>query len=45
MSDRLGHSSIMITADVYSHVAPELAKRSAERLDDLVAAPPALDGR
>jgi integrase len=45
VSDRLGHSSIMITADVYGHVAPELAQRSAERLADLVAAPAALDGR
>jgi integrase len=46
VSDRLGHSSIVITADTYAHITPELAARSAERLADLVAAPPpALDGR
>ncbi|GAA0989525.1 Putative prophage phiRv2 integrase [Nocardioides aquaticus] len=32
VSRRLGHSSITITADVYSHVSPEVAKSSAERL-------------
>jgi len=45
VSDRLGHNSIMITADVYGHVVHELAKRSTERLADPVAAPPVLDGR
>ncbi|MFC5179405.1 tyrosine-type recombinase/integrase [Nocardioides taihuensis] len=32
VSRRLGHSSITVTADVYSHVAPVVAKESAERL-------------
>ena len=32
VSRRLGHSSITITADTYSHVAPAVAKESAERL-------------
>jgi integrase len=32
VSRRLGHSSITITADVYSHVAPATAQASAERL-------------
>ena len=45
VSDRLGHSSIVVTADAYAHIAPELARRSAERLADLIAAPPTLDGR
>ena len=31
VSRRLGHSSITITADVYSHVSPQVAKESAER--------------
>ena len=31
VSRRLGHSSISVTADVYSHVSPEVAKESAER--------------
>jgi len=39
VSDRLGHSSIVITADTYSHIAPELAQKSAERLANLVAGP------
>jgi hypothetical protein len=43
--DRLGHSSVVITADTYAHIAPELAQRSAGLLADLLAAPPALDER
>jgi integrase len=33
VSRRLGHSSITITADVYSHISPATARTSAERLD------------
>ena len=32
VSDLLGHSSLAITANVYSHVSTELAKDSAERI-------------
>lgn len=32
VSRRLGHSTITITADTYSHVSPVVAKESAERL-------------
>jgi integrase len=32
VSRRLGHSSITVTADIYSHVSPVMAKESAERL-------------
>jgi integrase len=32
VSRRLGHSSIVVTADVYSHLSPVVAKESAERL-------------
>lgn len=32
VSRRLGHSSISVTADVYSHISPLVAKESAERL-------------
>ncbi len=32
VSRRLGHSSITVTADIYSHVSPLVAKESAERL-------------
>lgn len=36
VSRRLGHSSITVTADIYSHIAPHVAQESAERLADLV---------
>jgi integrase len=45
LTERVGHSSIVITADTYAHIAPELAERSAEQPAGLIAAPPALDGR
>jgi integrase len=32
VSRRLGHSSISVTADIYSHIAPLVASESAERL-------------
>lgn len=32
VSRRLGHSSISVTADIYSHISPLVAKESAERL-------------
>lgn len=32
VSRRLGHSSLTVTADIYSHISPEVAKQSAERL-------------
>jgi integrase len=39
VSRRLGHSSITITADVYSHLSPVVAKESAERLAQSVFGP------
>jgi integrase len=36
VSQRLGHSSIAITADVYSHVSPVTAQVSAQRLAERV---------
>lgn len=39
VSRRLGHSSITITADIYSHVSPLVAKESAERLAHRVLGP------
>ncbi|MGH2788910.1 MAG: site-specific integrase [Actinomycetota bacterium] len=35
-SERLGHASIQITADLYSHVAPALDRQAAETLDALL---------
>ena len=31
VSRRLGHSSITITADIYSHLSPAIAREAAER--------------
>jgi integrase len=39
VSRRLGHSSIAVTADIYSTVAPEVARESAERLSRAVFHP------
>jgi len=37
VSERLGHSSIRITLDTYSHVLPGLQEAAAQRFDDLLA--------
>ena len=34
VSRRLGHSSISVTADIYSHISPEIARESAQRRAD-----------
>jgi YD repeat-containing protein len=36
VSERLGHSSIVVTLDVYSHVAPGIQEAAAQAFDDLV---------
>ena len=36
VSERLGHSSISITLDVYSHVLPNMQQEAAERLDAML---------
>ncbi len=36
VQERLGHSSIQITLDTYSHVAPGLQESAANRFDDMV---------
>jgi len=36
VQERLGHSSIQITLDTYSHVAPGLQEAAANRFDELV---------
>lgn len=36
VQERLGHSSIQITLDTYSHVAPGLQQAAANRFDDLL---------
>jgi len=37
VSERLGHASISITLDIYSHVLPGLQERAAERFDEMLA--------
>lgn len=44
VSRRLGHSSIGVTADVYTHVDPDVARESAERRADLITGTPARAG-
>jgi len=35
IQERLGHSSIATTADIYSHVLPKMQQEAAEKIDDL----------
>lgn len=39
VSERLGHASVGITLDTYSHVLPGLQAAAAEALDAMLAAP------
>ena len=39
VSERLGHSTVALTLDVYSHVVPGLQEAAAERLADLLRTP------
>jgi integrase len=43
VSERLGHSSVTITLDTYSHVLPDMQERAAAKLESLLleAAPTA----
>ncbi len=36
VQERLGHATIQITLDTYSHVAPGLQEAAAKRFDDMV---------
>jgi len=36
VQERLGHASIQITLDTYSHVAPGLQQAAANKFDDIV---------
>jgi integrase len=40
VSERLGHSTVALTLDMYSHVAPRLQAEAAGKLDDLPGAAP-----
>jgi integrase len=36
VSERLGHASITLTLDTYSHVLPDMQKAAAEKLENLL---------
>ncbi len=36
VQERLGHSTIAITLDTYSHVAPGLQEAAAKRFDEIL---------
>ena len=36
VQERLGHSSIQITLDTYSHVAPGMQRKAAEAFDEVI---------
>ncbi|MCB1271213.1 MAG: site-specific integrase [Microthrixaceae bacterium] len=40
MADRLGHSSVSVTLDIYSHVLPEQAKDAAEEIAGIILGAP-----
>ncbi len=37
VSERLGHASVRMTLDTYSHVLPGLLEATVERLDQILA--------
>jgi integrase len=39
VSERLGHASVGITLDIYSHVLPTLQHEAAQAFDDLFPQP------
>ena len=45
VQERLGHSSIQITLDTYSHVAPGLQQAAANRFDDIVLPNPVAESK
>ena len=36
VSERLGHASVAITLDIYSHVLPGLQEAAAKRFDEVI---------
>ena len=37
VSEMLGHASITLTMDTYSHVTPDMQRESADRLDEVLS--------
>jgi integrase len=44
VSERLGHSTVILTLDTYSHVLPDMQQRSAQRVEELLFSAPAQGG-
>jgi len=44
VSEMLGHSTVAITPDIYSHVTPSLQDAAARRLDEVLPAGTCTDG-
>jgi integrase len=44
VSEMLGHSSIAITLDIYSHVIPGLGDAAAEAMEDVLGDVPGVGG-
>ena len=38
VSERLGHSSINLTLDTYSHVLPHMQQRATEKIEEMLFA-------
>lgn len=36
VSERLGHASIVLTLDTYSHVLPNMQEKATEKLDQIL---------
>jgi len=36
VSERLGHSTIMLTLDTYPHVLPDMQQSAADRIENLL---------
>ena len=36
LSERLGHASITLTLDVYSHVLPDMQKAATDKLENIL---------
>jgi integrase len=35
-SERLGHSTIVLTLDTYSHILPDMQQAAADRIEELL---------
>ena len=45
VSERLGHSRVSITLDLYSHVTPTMQRQAADAMDEVLSADGAIPSR